>query len=60
MSKMSSIKTVLTFNISSLAISLTEIEQYLQIGVLILSGLLSIIASIRNYKNGKKDKFPKR
>ena len=51
---MERLKYVLSLNGLSLGISLTEVEQYLQIGILIISGIISIIASIKQFQNGKK------
>lgn len=42
-----------SLNVTTLTISLSDIEQILQIAVLVLSGIVSIIVSIKNLKNGK-------
>lgn len=52
---MDKVRYVLSINGLSLGISLTTVEQYLQISILIFSGIISIIASIQRFKNGKKD-----
>lgn len=49
------VRELLAVNFTSVGISLTEVEQYLQISILIFSGLVSIVASIQRFKNGKKD-----
>lgn len=49
------IRELLAVNLTSVGISLTEVEQYLQIGILIFSGIISIIASIQRFKNGEKN-----
>lgn len=41
------VKEILIFNASTLGISLTEIEQYLQIALLVLSTIVTLIATIK-------------
>lgn len=54
MSKVNQLYIAQSLNVTTLGISLSDIEQILQIAVLILSGIVSIIVSIKNLKNGKK------
>lgn len=48
------LNNVLLYNGTALGISIAEINDYLQMGVLILSGIISIIASIKKVQNAKK------
>lgn len=52
---MSNLKKLLLFNYSSIAVSLTDIEDILRIIVLIITGLISIVVSIREYKKSKNE-----
>ncbi|MCB0743080.1 MAG: hypothetical protein KDC67_04190 [Ignavibacteriae bacterium] len=52
---MSSLKKLLVFNYSSLAISLTELEDILRIVILVITGIISIIVSIKEYKKSKNE-----
>ena len=50
------LKELLLVNYSALGISLTDINDFLQLGILVFSGVISIVASIQKFKNTKKDK----
>lgn len=52
---MSNLKKLLLFNYSSIAVSLTDIEDILRIIILIITGLISIVVSIREYKKSKNE-----
>lgn len=45
---------LLLLNYTALGISIADIEQYLQIAILIFSGIVSIVASIQKLKSNKK------
>lgn len=46
---------LLSMNGCALGVSVVELNDYLQMGVLVLSGLISIIATLKKYKNEKND-----
>lgn len=52
---MSNLKKLLLFNYSSIAVSLTDIEDILRIIILIVTGLISIVVSIKEYKKSKNE-----
>jgi hypothetical protein len=50
---MSNYKNILLLNATSLTLSLSDIEQILQIIILVVSGIISVIASIRELTKSK-------